>query len=332
MNWLLSVIVNSVRVVNTYMSLMLLWGLPVSLLVLVVGVWHWALLASADVIAYYVGEPGFTWWPDRYTAGIRPIADYVVPSLDTALGIVAFTVVTSATCIAALTVRTKSSLLRTSLVREAVDRRELLGLDHPLTTDLICLTQTSGIRRVPMISITPLARPHACVVSSVWGAEVSISIDLVRSLSREQLRWVLAHELAHLRHRDSYWRLIWHGSVQALGYSERVFYWITRFVFSATQGLFGRWLFLTVYIVFLIYPLNAVRLGQRAAMLFYRTVDAWISRQCEYRADQFAARLVSSEAGVGVLKTLGGDGEPNWPSLFASHPPLSARIKKLEKV
>jgi Zn-dependent protease with chaperone function len=55
-----------------------------------------------------------------------------------------------------------------------------------------------------------------------------------------------------------------------------------------------------------------------------------VSWRNEYRADLGAARIVSPEAMISVLETL--QAQADWDGSSLTHPPLSSRIKRLQKL
>lgn len=75
-------------------------------------------------------------------------------------------------------------------------------------------------------------------------------------------------------------------------------------------------------------------------------IVAWFSRRREFRADAGAAQLMdNARPMVSALRRLGGikagelplnvanagiAGRPGWMALFASHPPIEARIAALQ--
>ena len=77
-------------------------------------------------------------------------------------------------------------------------------------------------------------------------------------------------------------------------------------------------------------------------------VTAWFSRQREFRADRGGASLAGRERMLGALRRLAANAElvdsnhqalatlkingaHSWMMLFATHPPLQARIAALER-
>lgn len=328
--WLWARIVDGVRAGNTLLCLMLLWGLPVTLIIVVFGILQWCFYAGADVVAFYWSGPMPHWWPATHPDGWRPLSEYLVPSLDIFLFVVAFALSASFVGMNVVLLLSRSRLLRNSVGAEVTRRRTRVHKNDRLARDMLRLTRTAGMRRAPIVSVAPTLTPFACAVSNRFGGEVVLGLGLLRQLTQEQRDWVMAHELAHLRYRDTYWRFVWLGSVRALGFSERVFYWLTALVQAIARRIPLGNVLMVLYIACLIYPLNAVRLGQHIAITLFRAVDAWVSRQCEFRADRFAAQIVTAGAGAEVLTILQGDGEPNLVRLFASHPPVKDRIQRLK--
>lgn len=167
---------------------------------------------------------------------------------------------------------------------------------------------------------------------------VAVSTGLLQSMSREEAEAVLAHEVAHIANGDMVTLTLIQGVVNTfvIFLSRVVGYLVDSFLRrndseSSGPGIGYMVTSIVCEIVF----------GVVASIIV-----AWFSRQREFRADAGAAQLMgSARPMVNALRRLGGieagelpqnvatagiAGRPAWMELFASHPPLEARIRALQ--
>jgi heat shock protein HtpX len=171
---------------------------------------------------------------------------------------------------------------------------------------------------------------------------VAVSRGLLRSMSREEVEGVLAHEVAHVANGDMVTMTLVQGVVNAFVlYLAHVVAMIARGALSSRDErgpsvlgmIAGQLVFFAAQIVF----------GVIGSM-----ITAWFSRQREFRADAGGAalagrgsmvaalrRLLASQGRVdntvaeyATLKIAGG--RRGLMALLATHPPLEQRIAALE--
>ena len=164
---------------------------------------------------------------------------------------------------------------------------------------------------------------------------VAVSSGLLSNMRREETEGVLAHELAHIQNGDMVTMTLIQGVVNAFVlYLSRVVAGIVR---NAVDERYAVMLSFVVTIVL------DILLGVLGMMIV-----AWFSRAREFRADAGAASLAGREKMVGALRRLQTttklieNSEPalatlkissgGMRSLFATHPPLEARIQALESM
>jgi len=89
------------------------------------------------------------------------------------------------------------------IVLASLGARELLLSEAPqLHSTVERLALGAGVER-PRIFLIPDAHPRALAVGrGAWGAAIAVTQGLVTLLPPAELEGVLAHELAHIRHRD----------------------------------------------------------------------------------------------------------------------------------
>jgi heat shock protein HtpX len=164
---------------------------------------------------------------------------------------------------------------------------------------------------------------------------VAVSSGLLGGMRREETEGVLAHELAHIQNGDMVTMTLIQGVVNAFVlYLSRVIAGVVR---SAVDERYAFMIGFAVTIV-----LDIV-LG-----IFGMMIVAWFSRAREFRADAGAATLAGREKMIAALRRLQTTtrlietAEPELATLkinnkramllFATHPPLEARIAALESM
>ena len=200
------------------------------------------------------------------------------------------------------------------------------------------LAQRAGMP-MPRLYVIPEAQPNAFATGrSPQHAAVAVTEGLLRVMDREELKGVLAHELSHVRHRDILISSVAATIAGALAMLARMAGWAMMFAGRDREdrggGLGGLFFVIVAPIVAMIIQLA-------------------ISRSREYAADEGAAELAGTPAGlVSALRKLGAyteripmaTAQPSTAhmmianpfsggglmSLFATHPPIEKRIARLE--
>jgi heat shock protein HtpX len=164
---------------------------------------------------------------------------------------------------------------------------------------------------------------------------VAVSTGLLESMTEEEVAAVLGHEVAHVANGDMVTLTLIQGVVNTfvIFFARVVGYFVDRVVLKNERGT-GIGYFATVIVCELVF-------GALASIIV-----AWFSRQREYRADAGSARLLGSrEPMIRALFRLGSMETGQLPkafdaagisggkaisNLFASHPPINARINALQ--
>ena len=167
------------------------------------------------------------------------------------------------------------------------------------------------------------------------SALVAISTGLLSSMSREEIEAVLGHEMAHVANGDMVTLTLIQGVVNTfvVFLSRVVAFFVDRIVFRTERGT-GPGYFITMIVAQIV-------LGILASIIV-----AWFSRRREFRADAGSAQFLGTpQPMIRALARLGGLPPGELPkslsgfgitdrggiaSLFASHPPIEARIHALQ--
>jgi heat shock protein HtpX len=200
----------------------------------------------------------------------------------------------------------------------------------------------------PRLMIAPLHGPNALAIGGARDGDVVLDGSLFHLLTAAELEAIIAHELAHLKGRDSL--------VKTLGYSvvRTVTGLVWLLVLPAALLVGG-----AVRAAAVLRDDDSVRFRRsvRAAdatmtslvvvcLFFLTAVVQAYSRHREYAADDRAARLTGPLAlasalekidratmPAGLLSTLVVNGDEEGPvtELLASHPPMDDRIERLRR-
>src|SRR5690606_7416528 len=167
---------------------------------------------------------------------------------------------------------------------------------------------------------------------------VAVSTGLLDNMTEEEVAAVLGHEVAHIANGDMITLTLIQGVVNTfvVFLARLVGYFIDRAVFKNERGV-GIGYYVTVLVCEIIFGILA------------SIIVAWFSRQREYRADAGSAQLMESrEPMMRALARPGGieaaepaelpksfeasgiAGKGGLAAIFASHPPIPARIAALQ--
>lgn len=202
------------------------------------------------------------------------------------------------------------------------------------------LAQKAGIP-MPKIYIIEKAQPNAFATGrNPANGAVAVTSGIMRILTREELEGVIAHELAHIKHRDILIGTIAATLAGAISYLAQMAQW--AMIFGGRQDDDDGGSPIAAIVMMIVGPI--------AAML----VQMAISRSREYGADAAGARISGNPAYLSsALKKLHTasqripmDANPatshmfivnplkgGWLSkLFSTHPPMEERIARLESM
>lgn len=163
---------------------------------------------------------------------------------------------------------------------------------------------------------------------------VAVSSGLLRTMRREEVEGVLAHEVAHIRNGDMVTMTLIQGVVNAF-----VMFLARLIAFGVRAGSDSRNAYVMSFVVMIVLQIVFGFLGM--------IVVGWFSRAREFRADAGGAALAGKSSMLAALRrlvdtkdlvdnrepalaTLKISGARSWMALAATHPPLEARIRALE--
>lgn len=165
---------------------------------------------------------------------------------------------------------------------------------------------------------------------------VAVSSGLLRSMRREEVEGVLAHEVSHIQNGDMVTMTLIQGVVNAFS----IFF--SRVIANIIRGLVDeRISTLVFFVATIVFDIVFSILGMM--------VVAWFSRAREFRADAGAAVLSSRNNMIAALQRLAMNKEmvdtsqpqlatmkihgarSGFAALMSTHPPLEARIAALQR-
>ncbi|MGB0498435.1 MAG: zinc metalloprotease HtpX [Rubricella sp.] len=215
----------------------------------------------------------------------------------------------------------------------AYKARRLTGREFPEGVTILAeLARRAGLPRVPELYYVPSRMPNAFAMGHPEDSVVCISDGLLRLLNRRELAGVLAHEVAHIAHRDL-WVM---GLADAMSRAVSLASWIGQLIFLVNLPLILAGAAHVPWIVplLLIFSPTIMALLQLA-----------LSRTREYDADHGGAALTGDpESLASALLKLERRTGRFWeemflpgrripePSLLRTHPRTEERIRRLREL
>ncbi len=191
--------------------------------------------------------------------------------------------------------------------------------------------------QMPEVWIYESPDPNAFATGpSKNNSMVAVSTGLLQNLNEQEVRGVLAHEMGHVYNGDMFTTTVLAGLMNTFVYFISM--WVRRIFAERDQAGLG----------FVVSMVLEIVLGILAMIPI-----SWFSRQREYRADAFAAKVYGKDAMISALRAIDrwvnrAQFEPvqqdalatmkisgrtsGLMGLFATHPPIEARIAALERI
>jgi heat shock protein HtpX len=204
------------------------------------------------------------------------------------------------------------------------------------------LRQRAGLP-MPTVAIAPHRQPNAFATGrDADHAVVCVTVGLMDALDARELEGVLAHELAHVKHRHMLVGTVAAAMAGAIGLFASIVRW--GFILGTGRDDEGG---------------NPVALLAMAivAPIAAMVVQMAISRQNEFQADATAARIAGDKRGLAsalrrieaaakqvpmqvnpagahmaIINPFSGGARVPFARLFSTHPPTEERIRKLEEL
>ncbi len=167
------------------------------------------------------------------------------------------------------------------------------------------------------------------------SALVAVSTGLLESMNRQEVEAVLGHEVSHVSNGDMVTLTLIQGVLNTFVFflSRVVGFIVDRAVFRTERGV-GPGFYITMIVSQIVFGILA------------SAIVAWFSRLREFRADRGSANLLGTpQPMIAALRRLGGlqtgglpdtvkafgiSSESGLARIFATHPPIEARIAALQ--
>lgn len=191
---------------------------------------------------------------------------------------------------------------------------------------------------MPRLYVIPQDQPNAFATGRNYNhSAVAVTAGITRLLSTDELRGVVAHELAHIKHRDILIQSVASTIGAAITYIGYMLLWFGSDS-NSPLGLVG------ALAMVLLAPITA------------SIIQLAVSRQREYAADaggaeicgnpeSLASALLRLEQGAAEIPMKGHVNEASEPlyivkpfqgkglkNLFSTHPPIEERVKRLRQM
>ncbi|MDO5352549.1 MAG: protease HtpX [Succinatimonas sp.] len=198
--------------------------------------------------------------------------------------------------------------------------------------------------KMPEVGIYQSPDPNAFATgASKDNALVAVSTGLLDSMTEEEVRGVIGHEISHIQNGDMVTMTLLQGVLNTFVYFFS--YIVSQFVVQAMNnrddeegGSSGNFM-----MFYLINSIMQIIFGIGATLILM-----WFSRYREYRADAGSAMLSGRSTMIHALQALQRGVQPqssqrasmqalcinsaDLASLFSSHPPLEKRIAALQNL
>jgi heat shock protein HtpX len=165
---------------------------------------------------------------------------------------------------------------------------------------------------------------------------VAVSSGLLRTMRREEVEGVLAHEVSHIQNGDMVTMTLLQGVINAF-----VMFLARVVAFAVRQGSDSRNAYMLSFVVMIVLEIILGILGM--------IIVGWFSRAREFRADAGGAALAGKGNMLAALRrladakqlvdnrepalaTLKINGGRSWNALASTHPPIEERIRALEQL
>jgi len=213
-------------------------------------------------------------------------------------------------------------------VRELETKREKEYLE-PIFSEVLEQAKLRNWNELGKVEICVIERMSVEAIA-IGVKTVAVSKGAIETFSEDELKALIAHEIAHIVHGDTVARLyavVGNGLFTAFVLFTRCLI----FLVDVLQGMFSRSGFVKLMVIIMRFWLNLVVI---AVSFLLQLALAYNSRENEYRADNYAYRLGYGEEMTEALYLLEkiqlGDNSTPIQKMLAEHPRVTSRIKRLE--
>ena len=165
---------------------------------------------------------------------------------------------------------------------------------------------------------------------------VAVSTGLLSNLQEQEVRAVLAHEMGHVYNGDMFATTVLAGLMNTFVYFIAM--WVRRFFSERDQAALGFGLSLVLQII---------------VSILASILISWFSRHREFGADAFSAKVYGKDSMISALRAIDrwvtrtqieystqdalatmkiSGNSSGFMHLFATHPPMEARIDALQRL
>jgi len=225
---------------------------------------------------------------------------------------------------------------------QVIDPQNASPSEQRLLQTVYNLAQGANLRTMPEVGIYDSPELNAFATGPTQSrALVAVSSGLLQRMNQAEIEGVLGHEVTHIVNGDMVTMALLQGVVNAFVlFLSRVLAYVLASALRGDRN--SRGISTAVF-----FPLQIVL--QIVFMILGSILVAWFSRYREYRADAGGSQLAGQQKMIGALEALQRAYdvvEPGQPpairamqisghncglmQLFASHPPLEERIRRLQ--
>ncbi len=196
------------------------------------------------------------------------------------------------------------------------------------------LAEQAGLSPIPSLYYIPTRMPNAFATGHKKTAAVAITDGILRMMNPREINGILAHELAHLMHRDTKVMALADTMARLTSTASRIGFFLL--LMSGFSALFAGGItpsYIIAFVILFVSPTIMILL------------QLALSRSREFNADLGAVQLTGDALGLSSalkkLERLAQHGGGFWrkvlqpgpkraqPALLRTHPPTPERIKRL---
>jgi heat shock protein HtpX len=223
-----------------------------------------------------------------------------------------------------------------------IDPQTATGAERQLLSMVYTLAQRVGLSQPPEVGIYDSPEVNAFATGATKNSSlVAVSTGLLANMAQGEVEGVIGHELSHVANGDMVTMTLIQGVVNAFAlFLSRIIAYAISTALSRSNEENGMSMGI-YYILSIVFDIVFTILGT--------IVVAAFSRWREFRADKGGAQVAGKANMIAALKRLQDMSEASedkrgealatlkishkskWLGIFATHPPLSERIERLQK-